>query len=199
MEGYRPEMLRAKLKHDHKVNSRLNTWRLGVTAVSKMGWWGCQLAHRLDAQCRQGSLILLILLIAPAGAVVDVGSRCLGIMTIGGDHFKKGSDGPCRSNPESPRRRGEGVGFLCDARGGGFFVRGGKDLLASRKWLYAWKRHGTRRQSAQLSPLGQFGQHSHFRPWGCRDFRPTSDARRPDRKRKRNDIGCFLHGCFAVG
>jgi hypothetical protein len=51
----------------------------------------------------------------------------------------------------------------------------------------------------QLSPLGQFGQHSHFRPWGCRDFRPISDAGRPDRKCKRNDIGCFLHGCSAAG
>ena len=48
----------------------------------------------------------------------------------------------------------------------------------------------------QLSPLGQFGQHSHFMPWGCRDFRRTSDAHRPDRKCIRNDIGCFLHGCF---
>ena len=29
-----------------------------------------------------------------------------------------------------------------------------------------------KRPERQLSPLGQIGQHSHFRPWGCRDFRP---------------------------
>jgi len=72
------------------------------------------LAHCLDAQCRQGSLILLI---SPAGAFFDVGSRCLGIMTIRCDHFKKGSDllmVPAAAILD--HHEGGGVWFLCDAK-----------------------------------------------------------------------------------
>lgn len=79
-------MLRAKLKHDHKVNSRLNTCaKRGCQTGSRLGR---QLSHSIDSQGRQGSLILLV---RGARALVGVAVRCCfcGMMaSIRIDHLK---------------------------------------------------------------------------------------------------------------
>ena len=60
MDGYNPEMLRAKLKHDHNVNSLLRTWGSGDRLVGHPDHSMAKPTYAVNSHGRQCGLVLLV-------------------------------------------------------------------------------------------------------------------------------------------